>query len=346
MTVLTRFVRSALLLLVFVAGGVVAQDAAQESKRDVMRRLVNEVYTGESFQVLSTAFSSEFTWLGAGGRPVSLADWQTDVEALGAAMPDLHARTIHLMSSGGWVASLAELNGTFDEPLTWRGQTVTPNGGEVAWQQFDIVYFGDDGQAVYGHSERDMRGLLTQLGASQGGAQPIQPVQAASAASAGQAAQAAPAISAASFTREDEDRFAQTLDGFLESALANPDATVFDPFFSDDFQLHWPAGDGTLDDLAQWLIDLNTALPEATLETPALFVDEDYAAVRLHLRGVFLGQWTDDAGTLAPPNGLELTLTANLLFRFNADAEIAELWLVYDRADWATQFTSAEPVAS
>jgi predicted ester cyclase len=340
---LTRFARFALLLLVVVSGAVAAQDVARQSKREIMRRLGGEVYTGQSYDLLATTFPAGFAWVGAGAQSLPLADWRADVEALSAALPDLEARTVEVLSSGTWAATLVQLDGTFDAPLNWRGVALTPNHQAVRWLQFDIVDFGDDQRAVQGFTERDTLGLLAQLGGSVRGPQAVQPVQASGAASA-QAAQAVqPNAASAAFTRQDEERFQATLDQFLEAAPISQDTAQLAPFFSDDFQVVLPQGAGTLGSLSQWLVNLQAALRNIVLETPVQFVDDEYAAVRLHIRGDFLGQWTDESGAQIMPNGLPVTLTLNLLARFNRDGEIAALWLVYDRGDWLTQLTTVAP---
>ena len=342
MNVLNRLTRSTLLLLVFVSGAVAAQDVVQESQREIMRRLVDEVYTGQSYDLLATAFSPDFGWVGPGSQATPLAEWRVEVEALSAALPDLRGRTIELLSGDDWVAHLVRMSGTFDEPLEWRGQTFAPNGQTVEWLQFDLVNFLDDGRAGFGFSERDTPALEAQFGAAEPGPQPLQPAETANEASAGQAAQAGAAVMA--FTREDEDRFLRALDDFLEASIDSPDIAVFAPLFSDSFQLHLPTGDGTLDDLTAWLVAVKTALPDATADTWVTFVDEGYAPVRLGLRGAFLGQWSDAAGINVSPNNLILYLTANLLVHFDADARIDELWLIYDPGDWAMQFAATESV--
>lgn len=344
MNVLIRLVRFALLLLVIAAGVVTAQDVAEQSKRELIRRLVNEVYTGQSLDLLATAFTPDFLWITAGDQSQPLAGWRADVQALNAALPDLHTRTLQLLTSGDWAASLVQLNGTFDAPLDWRGTHFSPNGADVAWLQYDILQFGDDGRAVQGYSERDTFGLLAQLGASASGPQPVQPAQASVAASGQGVQPAQPNAPAAAFTREDEDRFQAALAGFLDSALANNDAAQLVSFFSDDVRVHFPAGDATPDSLRQWLVSIRQALPDVALETPVLLVDDDYAAARLQMSGVFFGQWTEPSGAIIPANDQFLTLTANLLARFNRDGKIAELWLVYDRGDWLTRLAATAPV--
>ena len=345
MNVLNRLMRPALLLLVIVFAGLAsAQNVIQESQASIMRRLVNEVYAGERSNLLATAFSPDFAWVGPGPQETRLADWRVEVEALSAALPDLEGRTIELVSGSDWVAHLVRMRGTFDAPLEWRGQTLAPNGETVEWLQFDMVHFLDDGRAGYGFSERDTLALEAQFGAAEPEPQRLQPAQAASAASAGQAAQPAQAGAALTvYTREDEDRFLRTLDDFLEASIDTPDMTVFAPLFSDSFQLHLSTGDGALEDLTALLVAVKTALPDAGADTSAPFVDDGYAPVRLGLRGTFLGQWTGTDGADVPPNSQPVYLTANLLFHFDADARIDELWLIYDRENWDAQFAAPLP---
>ena len=344
---LNRCVRPALYLLVFLAAGAaLAQDVAQESKAAVLRRLYAEVVTGANFDLLATAFAPDFVWRQAGDRAVTLADWRADVVALSDALPDLTAEPDELLSRGEWAASLVRLNGTFDAPLAWGGATLTPNGDPIDWLQLDLVHF-ENGLAVEGYSERDTLGLQAQLGAGDAGPQAVAPVQASGSASTAQVGQAAQAGAAASaFTREQIDRFEATFDAFLGTAFVNPDFTALDPLLSDDFRLHRPQADNGSSDMMAWLARLKMALPDGALETPVVFVDDDFGAARLVIRGTFLGQWTDDTGVTVPPNNQQQTLSANLLVRFNADGEIAEAWLVYDRGDWATQFAASGAAAS
>lgn len=338
MPTFSRIARSLLpLALLVVAGVVVAQDVAQTSKTSVLRRLADEVYIGESFDLLDTEFMRNFNWLRAGDTTIALADWQVEVEALAAAMPDLRARPVEVLSDGDWAAGLFRLDGTFSEPLDWHNTTFAPNDDEIEWMQFDIVLFAN-GRAVTGYSERDTFGLEAQLGAGEPGTSAVAPLQAASVSQAS-AAQPAQPVSAA-FTREDERRFGETLDAFLQTALVNPSADVLMPQFSDDVVIHLPEGDTAFDGLLTWLGALKTALPEGVLTTPAVLVDDEFAAARLVIAGVAFGGWVDASGVTLPPNGQTVTLTANLLARFNANAEIAEVWLVYDRGDWTAQFAA------
>lgn len=339
MNVWKHFAQRVVLLFVLVAAGaVVAQDASQLTKSAVMRRLVNEVYTGANFDVLASAFVPDFIWRRAGNRQVSLTDWRGELTALAAAMPDIRTRSLDLLTQGDWAASLTRLSGTFSESLDWQGNTLSPNNDEIEWLQLDIVHF-QNGRAVLGYGERDTLGLTAQLGVARAGAQPVQPARAASAAVAGQAAHAG--VAASAFTRDELRHFADTLDVFLATALVNPDITLLEPLFSDDFVLHFPARDGDLDSLISWLVALKMALPDGLMTTPAVLIDDDRGAARLVISGVFLGQWTEDSGVMLTGNGQQVILTANLLARFNRNGEVSEMWLVYDRGDWATQFAAA-----
>src|SRR5690606_10135804 len=107
----------------------------------LLRRLANDVYTGESFGLLTARFSPDFVWRRAGDAPVSLDAWRAEVEALSDALPDLDTRILHLLTGGDWAAMLVEFDGTFEAPLEWDGTTRHPSNAPVTWMQLDIIRF-------------------------------------------------------------------------------------------------------------------------------------------------------------------------------------------------------------
>lgn len=326
-----------LLLVLVAAGAVAAQDVSQTSRASIVRRLVNEVYTGLSDDVLRTRFVPGAVWRQAGLQDRTLNDLWTEVTAFAAAMPDLTTRSLELLTAGDLSATLTRFRGTFTEPLVWQGRTIQPNGARVEWLQLDIIRFSE-GRAVELLSERDSQSLLGQLGAAPAGARLVQASQGASAAVAGQAAQAS--VASSSTTRAQEESYRDAMMAFLGTALLSPDLAVYQPYFSNNFVLHLPSGTGDVNALAGLFARIQAALPDALLSYPALLVDDNRGAVQIFISGAFLGEWTDDAGLVLPSNGQMVTLTANALFRFGADGTIVEAWLLYDPAAWASQFAA------
>jgi predicted ester cyclase len=331
-----------LVLLVLVAAGVVAaQDVSQTSRVSIVRRLVSDVYTGASDELLRTRFVPDATWRQAGLQERPLNDLWTEMSALAVAMPDLNTRALALLTDSTSAAVLTRFRGTFTQPLVWEGRTIQPNDKSIEWLQLDVLRFAD-GRVVELVMERDMQGLLSQLGAATPGARMVQGAQARGAVAAGQAAQAA--VAASSFTREQEESYRDALMAFLGVALISPDTETYQPYFSENFVLHLPSGDTNLDGLASLFARVQAALPESLLSYPSLLVDDNFVAAQLVISGVFMGGWTDDTGITLPSNGQTLILTANLLARFDANGAIAEAWMLYDPANWTSQFAAVPTV--
>jgi predicted ester cyclase len=105
-----------------------------------------------------------------GGTAVEyIADVQVEEDMaftgmIAAALPDYVINTPVIVAEGDWVATLADITGTFTEDTNFFGTPLTATGEPVSWQIGILYHYSSDGKIIEIWNETDTTSLFVGLG--------------------------------------------------------------------------------------------------------------------------------------------------------------------------------------
>lgn len=128
----------------------------------------------------------------------------------------------------------------------------------------------------------------------------------------------------------DPDSNKAVVEQLITDVALNGDNDALDAIFAEDFVGHVPGVEGEWgepDKLAMSdLILLTTrALSGLEIETDLLLAEGDLVAQRATMRGTFTSEFFD-----TPPTDESFEVSFNIIYRFNEDGQIAEMWIEGD----------------
>lgn len=133
--------------------------SSPRQNKELIRRLVDEVWNGGNLAVADELYHPQATWPSNPSLPVGSAGAKAVVGMYRQAMPDFHVEFKELLASGDMVLAWISLSGTQRRDL----MGVPPTGKKAQWGQIIIARFAA-GQIVESWSNEDILGLMQQLG--------------------------------------------------------------------------------------------------------------------------------------------------------------------------------------
>jgi predicted ester cyclase len=143
---------------------------AEDPKKTVYRRFVEEVINGGDIDVVEELFSPDYVDHSAPpGAPGGLEGVKMIPRMFRGAFPDLHFTIDEMVSEGDVVATRVTGHGTQNGQF----MALPPSGREATWASMGFFRVAD-GKIVEHWGVPDLLGILTQLGAvpPPGGGQP------------------------------------------------------------------------------------------------------------------------------------------------------------------------------
>lgn len=322
-----RSILSIILVLIVAVGLnsvvlVAQEDITQANKASVVNAL-NEFNTGNP-QPLFDLFPEQFM-MNQGGtelEPMSRADVEGFNYMLLGAIPDLQLIPSVVMAQDDWVVAQTTYIGTFTNTLFF-GAELEPTNDAVTWSEMAFFRF-EDGLVIESWSMSDPMVMLGQLGMFPAEEEDMSGMMLES--PVGYQALSADELTATYASGMEAQNIA------LVQELFGLGLGVDDSDYYSDSYISWH-GDTAVSYIADEQVEEDMAftgmiasvMPDYVISTPVVIAEGDWVASLVEISGTFTDD-TDFFGTPLSATGEPITWQLGVLYRFNAEGKIIELW--------------------
>jgi predicted ester cyclase len=134
----------------------------------------------------------------------------------------------------------------------------------------------------------------------------------------------------------DRDSLAHGLVRIGEEAVAKSNDALFYDYYTDDYQLHSPAGAFNREEIRAYFAALRESFSDFTSSRAQILVDGNFATARTVMAGRFDEFPFTPIGTVQP-NGQDVQWELINIFRYTDDGRLAEEWVQTDTYDFLRQ---------
>jgi predicted ester cyclase len=135
----------------------------------------------------------------------------------------------------------------------------------------------------------------------------------------------------------DRDILADLLVSIGEDAVAKSNDALLDDYFTNDYQLHSPAGDFNRDQIKAYFAALRESFTDFTISRAQILVDGNYATARTVMTGRFDKAFAYTPIGTVEPNGQNVQWELINIFRYTDDGRLVEEWVQTDTYDLLRQ---------
>jgi predicted ester cyclase len=132
----------------------------------------------------------------------------------------------------------------------------------------------------------------------------------------------------------DRDSLADGLVSIGEEAVAKSNDVLLDDYFTEDYQLHSPAGDFDRDQIKAYLAALRESFTDFTISRAQILVDGNYAAARTVMTGRFDKAFAYTPIGTVEPNGQDVQWELINIFSYTDQGRLVEEWVQTDTYDF------------
>jgi predicted ester cyclase len=132
----------------------------------------------------------------------------------------------------------------------------------------------------------------------------------------------------------DRDSLAGGLVSIGEEAVAKSNDALLDDYFTEDYQLHSPAGDFDRDQIKAYFAALRESFTDFTISRAQILVDGNYATARTVMTGRFDKAFAYTPIGTVEPNGQDVRWELINIFRYTDQGRLVEEWVQTDTYDF------------
>jgi predicted ester cyclase len=132
----------------------------------------------------------------------------------------------------------------------------------------------------------------------------------------------------------DRDSLADGLVSIGEEAVAKSNDALLDDYFTEDYQLHSPAGDFDRDQIKAYFAALRESFTDFTISRAQILVDGNYATARTVMTGRFDKAFAYTPIGTVEPNGQNVQWELINIFRYTDLGRLVEEWVQTDTYDF------------
>jgi len=133
------------------------------------------------------------------------------------------------------------------------------------------------------------------------------------------------------------DSLANGLVRIGEDAVAESNDAVFYDYYTDNYQLHSPAGDFNREEIRAYFAALRESFSDFTISRAQILVDGNFATARTVMAGRFHKEFAYTPIGPVQPNGQHVQWELINIFRYTDDGRLAEEWVQTDTYDFLRQ---------
>ena len=135
----------------------------------------------------------------------------------------------------------------------------------------------------------------------------------------------------------DRDSLVNGLVRIGEDAVAKSNDALFYAYYTDDYQLHSPAGDFNRDQIRAYFAALRESFTDFTISRAQVLVDGNFVTARTVMAGRFDKQFAYTPIGTVEPNGQHVKWELINIFRYTDEGRLAEEWVQTDTYDFLRQ---------
>ncbi len=135
----------------------------------------------------------------------------------------------------------------------------------------------------------------------------------------------------------DRDRLASGLGRIGEYSVAKSNDALFYDYYTDDYQLHSPAGDFNREEIRAYFAALRESFTDFTIGRAQILIDGNFATARTVMAGRFDKKFAYTPLGTVEPNGQQVQWELINIFRYTDDGRLAEEWVQTDTYDFLRQ---------
>jgi len=135
----------------------------------------------------------------------------------------------------------------------------------------------------------------------------------------------------------DRDSLANGLVRIGEDAVAKSNDALFYDYYTDNYQLHSPAGDFNREEIRAYFAALRESFTDFTISRAQILVDGNFTTARTVMAGRFDKEFAYTPIGTVQPNGHHIQWELINIFRYTDDGRLAEEWVQTDTYDFLRQ---------
>jgi predicted ester cyclase len=135
----------------------------------------------------------------------------------------------------------------------------------------------------------------------------------------------------------DRDSLANGLVRIGEDAVAKSNDALFYDYYTDNYQLHSPAGDFNREEIRAYFAALRESFTDFTIRRAQILVDGNFATSRTVMAGRFDKEFAYTPIGNVEPNGQQVEWELINIFRYTDDGRLIEEWVQTDTYDFLRQ---------
>jgi len=135
----------------------------------------------------------------------------------------------------------------------------------------------------------------------------------------------------------DRDGLANGLVSIGEEAVAKSNDASFYDYYTDDYQLHSPAGNFNRDEIREYFAALRDSFTDFTISRAQVLVDGNFVTARTVMAGRFDKEFAYTPIGTVQPNGQQVQWELINIFRYTDEGRLIEEWVQTDTYDFLRQ---------
>jgi predicted SnoaL-like aldol condensation-catalyzing enzyme len=132
----------------------------------------------------------------------------------------------------------------------------------------------------------------------------------------------------------DRDSLANGLVKIGEDAVAKSNDALFYDYYTDNYQLHSPAGDFNREEIRAYFAALRESFTDFTISRAQILVDGNFATTRTVMAGCFDKEFAYTPIGTVQPNRQQVQWELINIFRYTDDGRLIEEWVQTDTYDF------------
>ena len=122
-----------------------------------------------------------------------------------------------------------------------------------------------------------------------------------------------------------------------EEAVAKSNDGLFYDYYTDDYQLHSPAGQFNREEIRAYFAALRASFTDLTIRRAQVLVDGNFVSARTVMAGRFDKEFAYTPIGTVQPNGQHVRWELINIFRYTDDGRLVEEWVQTDTYDLLRQ---------
>ena len=135
----------------------------------------------------------------------------------------------------------------------------------------------------------------------------------------------------------DRESLANGLVRIGEEAVAKSNDALFYDYYTDDYQLHSPAGDFNRDEIRAYFAALRESFTDLTISRAQVLVDGNFVTARTVMAGRFDKEFAYTPTGTVQPNRQHVQWELINIFRYTDDGRLVEEWVQTDTYNFLRQ---------